>query len=106
MDSTMNAKGENNGRIKGWSTLLGSQHFGVKGRARAQGWRLGRMKNNQLLTRTYTDQTKNWLVHSWSTFGARITHGQTWTHKTHHNPGLGEAITFPPYNIIYAWPWG
>jgi hypothetical protein len=21
--------------------------------------------------------------------------GQTWTHKTHHNPNLGEATTFP-----------
>jgi hypothetical protein len=34
-------------------------------------------------------------VHSWSTFGAKTSHRQTQTHKTHHGPNLGEAITFP-----------
>jgi hypothetical protein len=34
-------------------------------------------------------------MHNWSTFGARINHEQTWTHKTHHTPNLGEATTFP-----------
>jgi hypothetical protein len=33
-------------------------------------------------------------VHSWSTFGARTNHEQTWTHKTHHSPNLGETATF------------
>jgi hypothetical protein len=36
-----------------------------------------------------------WLVHSWSTFVARTSHGQTRIHKTHHGPDLGEATTFP-----------
>ncbi len=31
-----------------------------------------------------------------------MSHGQTWTHKTHHNPDLGEATTFP--FIIYYVP--
>jgi hypothetical protein len=40
-------------------------------------------------------------VHSWSTFGAwmsrgqtRTSHGQTQIHKTHHDLDLGEATTF------------
>ncbi len=34
-------------------------------------------------------------MHSWSTFGARTSHGQTQIHKTHHDSNLGEATTFP-----------
>ncbi len=41
-------------------------------------------------------------MHYWSTFGARTSHGQIWTHKTHHGPDLGEATTFPL--IIYSAP--
>jgi hypothetical protein len=44
----------------------------------------------------------SWLVHSWSTFGARMNHGQTHTHKTHHGPDLGEATTFP--FIVFSMP--
>jgi hypothetical protein len=38
-------------------------------------------------------------MHRWSTFGARTSHKQTRTHKTHHDLNLGEANTFP--FIIY-----
>ncbi len=48
------------------------------------------------------NQTTSWLVHCWSTFGARTNHGQTQTHKTHHGPDLGEATTFPL--IVYFVP--
>jgi hypothetical protein len=41
-------------------------------------------------------------MHSLSTFRARMSHGQTWTHKTHHGSDLGEAITFP--FIVYSVP--
>jgi hypothetical protein len=34
-------------------------------------------------------------MHSWSTFGAQMNHGQTKIHKIHHSPYLGEATTFP-----------
>jgi hypothetical protein len=34
-------------------------------------------------------------MHSWNTFGARMNCKQTWIHKTHHSPNLGEATTFP-----------
>ncbi len=53
-------------------------------------WQVG-----QLFTRTCTNQTTSWLVHSWSTFGARTNHGHTQTHKTHHSSDFKEAITFP-----------
>jgi hypothetical protein len=41
-------------------------------------------------------QTKqqSWLMHNWNTFGARMSHGHTWIHKTHHNLDLREATTF------------
>jgi hypothetical protein len=41
-------------------------------------------------------------MHSWNTFGARTSHEQTWTHKTHHGSNLGEAATFPL--IVYSMP--
>jgi len=41
-------------------------------------------------------------MHGWNTFGARMSHGQTPTHKTHHGLDLGEATTFPL--IVYFVP--
>ncbi len=41
-------------------------------------------------------------MHSWNTFGARMSHMQTQTHKTHHDLDLGEATTFPL--IVYYVP--
>jgi hypothetical protein len=41
-------------------------------------------------------------MHSWSTFGANTSHGQTQTHKTHHGLDLKEATTFPL--ILYFVP--
>jgi hypothetical protein len=40
-------------------------------------------------------KTTSWLVCGWSTFGARTSHEHTQTYKTHHDPNLGEATTFP-----------
>jgi hypothetical protein len=57
---------------------------------------------HQLFTRTCTNQITSWLVHNLSTFGAKMNHGQIWTHKTHHGPDLGEATTFPL--IVYSVP--
>ncbi len=34
-------------------------------------------------------------MHSWSILGARMSHWQIQTHKTHHGLDLGEATTFP-----------
>jgi hypothetical protein len=44
----------------------------------------------------------SWLMHSWSTFGAGMSHERTQIHKTHHGPDLGEATTFPL--IVYFVP--
>jgi hypothetical protein len=75
--------------------LLGSQHFGVRGVCWSSGMGTKKSDKHQLLTRTCTNQTTSWLVHSLSTFGVRTNHGQIQTHKTHHGPDLGEATTFP-----------
>ncbi len=52
---------------------------GVEGRARAPGWDKEDGQAIHLFTQTCTNQTTNWLMHSWNTFGARMNHGQTWT---------------------------
>jgi hypothetical protein len=44
---------------------------------------------------TCINQTTSWLMHNYSTIGARTSHGHTQTHKTHHGPDLGEVTTFP-----------
>jgi hypothetical protein len=69
---------------------------------------MGTKKKNkhQLLTQICTNQTTSWLMHSLSNFGAKMRHGQTRTHKTHHSPDLGEATIPPPYSILYASPRG
>jgi hypothetical protein len=41
------------------------------------------------------NQIISWLVPCWSTFGVRTSHGQSRTHKTHHDLDLGEVNTFP-----------
>ncbi len=82
--------------------LPGLQHFGGRGVCWSSGMRLGRMTSIQSFTWVYTNQTTSWLVHSLSIFGARTSHGQIWTQKIHHNPDLGEAITFPL--IVYSAP--
>jgi hypothetical protein len=50
------------------------------------------------------NQTTSWLVHSWNTFSARTSNGQTQIHKIHHGPNLGEATTFPLIVLLYASP--
>jgi hypothetical protein len=82
--------------------LPGLQHFG--GRRACWSSRMGIRKSDkhQLLTRTCTNQTTSWLVHNLNIFGARKNHRQTQTHKTHHGPDLGEAITF--LLIVYFVP--
>jgi hypothetical protein len=63
---------------------------------------LWRMTSTYSLTRTCTNPPTSWLVHCYSTFGARVNHGQTQTHKIHHNLDLGETTTFPL--IVYFVP--
>jgi hypothetical protein len=67
---------------------------------------LGRMTSINHSHRIAQNQTTSWLVHNWNIFGARMNHKQTRTHKNHYGPDLGEATTFPPYNILCASPQG
>ncbi len=79
-------------------------------RGRGAGWNsgmgLGRMKNINHSQRFAQNQTTSWLVHSLSTFGARVNTGKfiltrlttTWTWGGSHH--------LPPYNILYASPQG
>jgi hypothetical protein len=91
MDSIINPKvTTTKGKGIGVRSLVHSTS-GVKGRVGAPGWGLRRLTNNLI---THTNETTNWLVHSWTTFGAWINHEQTRTHKTHHGLDLGEATTF------------
>jgi hypothetical protein len=86
---------KNNRRVKNRGTLLGSHHFEGRGACWNSGMRLGRMTSTYSLIWICTNQTTHWLVHSLSTFGARTSHEQLRTHKTHHALDLGEATTFP-----------
>jgi hypothetical protein len=94
---------QNNGRVRSWghvpwlATLWGR---GVCWNFEMGLWRMPKWDYEewQALNHSHEhaqNQTRSWLVHSWSTFGARISHGQIRTHKTHHNLDLGEATTFP-----------
>jgi len=60
---------------------------------------LGRLTSN-LITHTNMHKLNNKLVNvELKHFGARMSHGQTQIHKTHHNSDLGEAATSP--HIVY-----
>jgi len=75
---------------------------GVEGRAGALGWGLGRLTSKSI---THTDLHKlnNKLVNAQlEHFSARTSHGQTRTHKIHHDTDLGESTTF--LLIIYYVP--
>jgi hypothetical protein len=58
-----------------------------------------KINNHQLPTRTCTNQTTSWFMHNLNIFGAKTSHRQT---RTHHDPDLGEATTFPL--IVYYAP--
>jgi hypothetical protein len=66
--------------------------LGLEGHVGARGWGLKKVTSGSIF---HTNQTTSWLVLRWSTFGAQMNHGHTWTHKIHHGPNLGEATTFP-----------
>ncbi len=56
---------------------------------------LGRGTSFSYLLEPASNQPTSWLVRILETLGARTSHGQLWTHKTHHGLDLGETITFP-----------
>jgi hypothetical protein len=97
--------GENNRRVQSWAHSLIQQHFGDRRACWSSEMGTRKSEKHQSFTRTCTNQTTSWLVHSFSTFGVRTSHMKTRTHKTHHSPDLGEATTFPLYSIFCGWPW-
>jgi hypothetical protein len=90
------SKGDDNGRKRSSSTFPGSQHFEGKGACWSSMMGTRKIdKQNNYLHIPAQNQTTSLLMHSLNTFGAQRNHGQTWTHKTHHDLELGEATTFP-----------
>ncbi len=82
--------------MKNWGTFLGSQHFG--GRKAYQSSGIWIRKNDKQINYSHRPtQTKQHVGQciGENTFGAWTTHRQTQIHKTHHDPDLGEATTFP-----------
>jgi hypothetical protein len=72
-----------------------STNGGWEGRVESSGIRLGR-GTNLLNYRSYIQiQPTSWLELILYTFNVRTSHGQPWTHLTHHGPNSGEATTFP-----------
>jgi hypothetical protein len=76
--------------------------LGIKGHAGAPGWGLGKVTSKSITHTDMHNQTTSWLVHSWSIFGAWMSHKQTQNHKTHHGSNLGETTTFPL--IVFSVP--
>jgi len=67
----------------------------VEGCAGAPRWDWKKWQATNHSHKPAQNQTTSWLMHSWSTLGARTSHEQTRTHKIHHGPNLKEATTFP-----------
>jgi hypothetical protein len=95
----------NNGRGKNRGTFPGLRHFEGQ-RGMLDLWDGTRKSWQALLTHTGLHKTHTkWLVHSWSTFGART------NHKQHGHTRLTTARTWgshhlPPYSILYGWSHG
>jgi hypothetical protein len=72
-----------------------STRRGQEGRAESFDIRLGR-GTSYLVTRScIQNQPTSGLVHIRNTLGVGTSHGQPWTHLTHHGPDSGEATIFP-----------
>jgi len=63
---------------------------------------LGQATSGSIIHMNLHKPNNKLLMQNWSTFSARTNHEQTQTHKTHHDPNLGEATTFPfiVYNVF------
>ncbi len=73
---------------------------GVEGCAKAPGW--DQEEGQALVTYSNMYQTNQQVGQFtfWSTFSARTSRGQPWTHKAHHGLDSGEATTFP--HIVFS----
>ncbi len=65
----------------------------------------GTRKSDKLLitfSQICIQPTTSWLILIMEHLGVRTSHGQLWTHKTHHGSDSEEATTFP--NIVFFAP--
>jgi hypothetical protein len=94
---------QNNGKREGVGarSLTRNTKGGVEGACLSSGIRTRKGDKPYSLTRTCIKLTTKWLIHILEHLGARTSHGQLWTHKTHHGLDSGEANTFP-HIVFYA----
>jgi len=72
------------GKTRG--TFPASSIKGVEGRAESSGIRLGRETSYLVIWSYIQNQPTSWLKLILHTFGVGTSHGQPWTHLTHHGP--------------------
>ncbi len=75
--------------------LSTSQHFVGKGACWSSGMGLGRTTSSSLIHTNLHKPNNKLVIAESKQLGARTSHKQTQTYKTHHNPDLGETTTFP-----------
>ncbi len=68
---------------------------GWEGHVESSGIRLGRMTSYLVIRSCIQNQPTSWLELILHTFGVGTSHGQPWTHLTHHGSDSGETTTFP-----------
>ncbi len=68
---------------------------GVEGHVGTAWWGLGKVTSRPIIHMDLHKPNNQLVSASWNIFGAWTSHRHTRTHKTHHNPDLGEAINFP-----------
>jgi hypothetical protein len=73
---------------------------GVKGACWKFGIRLRRGTSYLVIWSCIQNQPTTWLELILHPFGVGTSHGQPWTHLTHHDPNSGEATTFP--HIVFS----
>ncbi len=81
------------------STFPSLQH--IRGIRVCWSFRMGARKSDKQFNYSHGPAQTEQQV-GWNTFGAQTNHGQTWIHKTHDGPDLGEATTFPL--VVYFVP--
>jgi hypothetical protein len=95
---------KDSGRKRSRDTFPSSQHLKGRGACWSSGMGLGRI-DKLIHSPGPAHNPHKWLVHSWSTFGAKTSHGQ------HGHTRLTTARTWgshhlPPYSILCASPRG
>jgi hypothetical protein len=89
-----------------WNLVLfpaSSIKKGVRGACWSSGIRLGRGTSYLVIQSCIQNQPTSWLEFILHTFGVGTSHGQPWTHLTHHGPDSGRHH-LPPYSILCVSP--